>query len=882
MIRISQLLMNYEEELTGITSLPQISWKIESDRRNVVQRSYQLQLSEDQSFASIIYDSGIVTTSTSVQVMVEGVVIKSLRKYYIRVRIEDELEKSSWAVSSFITGLVDNNEWEAYFVTLESEKDAYNSKGTYLRKEFEVSKSVKEAFVCTTALGIYNFYLNGDKVGNDELTPGWTSYKKHLCYQTYDVTKYISEGNNAMGAIVAAGWYKGYVGFPDHVKKRNHYGKFTAFLAQLLVRYEDGSEEVFKTDEGWQGADAPVTFAEIYDGEIYDARNEISGWSNAGCLYENWSKVKKADYDFACLVGQGAAKVTEIEEVSAKEIFETPQGDTVVDFGQNMSAHILVTAEGNQGDVIKLECFETLDAKGNVYTANLRTAKQTMIYIFGDSKRISYSPSFTYMGFRYAKITEFPGEPKLDSFRAFTLHSKMDRTGKFVCSNPNINKLGENVLWSLKSNFVDIPTDCPQRDERMGWTGDAEIFCTTACYLMNTYNFWEKWLRDLIADQIENGGVPHVIPDIMYNNMHTDSMWYNGTHSGAAWADACTIIPWTLYLTYGDTIILERQYESMKKWIRFMEKNSEDYLWDYGVQLGDWVSLDAKEGSYFGATPEKLICAAYYALSTQIVAKTASILKRNDESSDYSNLHNKIVDKFQKTFWNEKGEMTVQTQTAHIVALYFQLVPEDYRENTVKGLLKLLKKAGGHLSTGFVGTPYVCYALSQNGYVNEAYDLILKEDYPSWLYEVKMGATTIWEHWDGLKPDGTMWSPNMNSFNHYAYGAVYDWIVKVSAGIEVDDKRPGYKHTIIYPRLGGGLKHMTGEYESIYGLVMSSWKDKEEQVELKVIIPPNTTATICLDQAKAVIVNDGLDFCRKNGIIHADAGSGEYTILYKK
>lgn len=882
MLKIIRLSMDYEEELVGVTHMPQFSWKIESDRRNIIQTSYQLQMAADERFENLVYDSGVVKTSDSAQIEIGNCELKSLKKYYVRVRMEDGIEQSPWTEASFTTGMMNSREWKASFITAEDERDADVSKGTYLRKEFCITKKIREAYVCATALGIYNLYINGKKVGYDELAPGWTSYRKHLCCQTYDVTEYLDGGRNVMGAVVAAGWYKGYVGFSDHVRLRNHYGKVTAFLAQLLVRYEDGSEEVFITDSAWQGADAPVIFAEIYDGEIYDAGKEIKDWSSAACTWDSWAPVRKVEYDLSGLTGQGCARVGRIEEVKAKEIFVTPKGDTVVDFGQNMSALIQVTAAGQKGDVIKLECFEILDAKGNVYTENLRTAKETMTYIFGSSKEITYCPSFTYMGFRYAKITSFPGEPKLENFTAFAVHSKMERTGSFKCSDSRVNQLGKNVLWGLKSNFVDIPTDCPQRDERMGWTGDAQIFCRTASYLMNTYNFYRKWLKDLAADQKESGGVPHVIPDIMYHNMKTDSMWYNGTHSGAAWADACTIIPWTMYLVYGDTAILKEQYSSMKEWVRFMEEHSEDYLWDYGVQLGDWVSLDAEEGSYFGATPEVLVCAAYYALSVQIVAKTSKILGMQKEEEYYLELYHHIVDKIQRTFWDENGEMTAKTQTAHILALYFDLVPEKYREKTVQGLLELLKKANGHLATGFVGTPYACHVLSQNGHTKEAYELLLKEDYPSWLYEVKMGATTVWEHWDGMKPDGTMWSPNMNSFNHYAYGAVYEWIVRVSAGIEIDENRPGYKHIVIYPRVGEEFAYMTGEYESIYGMVRSNWKKEGGQIELNVTIPPNTTASIRLEEAADIVETDGLCFRRTGADAWAEAGSGNYTIVYRR
>ena len=882
MLRISEILMDYENTQTGITHVPQFGWILESDKRDVMQTAYELEIAKDAAFEKLIYQSGKVESDASAQVEVEGVKLDSMSRYYVRVKASAKDEETDWAATSFVTALMDNKEWKAEFVTVEEECDADNSKGTYVRKPFCLKGKVKEAFACTTALGLYNFYINGKKVGTDELTPGWTSYLKHLCYQTYDVTEYLKEGDNAMGAILAAGWFKGMMGFDGLSKRRNHYGKNAAFLAQMLVRYEDGSEEVFVTDKSWTGEDAPVVFAEIYDGEVYDANKEIQGWAEAGEPAGNWKQVRTVDYDMSVLTAQGSGKVAEIEEVKPKRIFKTPEGDTVIDFGQNMSGHIQVTAQGKAGDVIELHCFEVLDATGNVYLDNLRGVKEAMKYTFARDEEITYKPCFTFMGFQYAKIVSFPGEPSLDNFTVFTLHSKMEPSGSIECSNPDLNQLAHNILWGLKSNFVDVPTDCPQRDERLGWTGDAQIFCRTACFLMNTYSFYKKWLKDVEADQTPEGGVAHVVPDIVSGNEGDNWLLKQGSHSAAAWADVAVINPWTMYLTFGDKEILKEQYESMKGWIGFMETHAVDYIWNYKLQFGDWVALDAEEGSYFGATPNDLTCTAYFAYSTGLFVKIAKILGRTEDAEKYQALYEKIVDKFQRTFFDENGNMTAQTQTAHIVALYFGLTPEEYKENTINGLLKLLEKENGHLVTGFVGTPYFCHALSQNGHVKEAYELLLKDDFPSWLYQVKMGATTVWEHWDGLKPDGTMWSPDMNSFNHYAYGAIGEWIVRVAAGLEIDETNPGYKHSVIYPRLGGGLDYLKAEYKSVYGSVKSFWEDKGDKAVLHVCVPVNTTASICLDEAKEVLDSDGLSFAVADGVMKAEAGSGEYTITFAR
>lgn len=882
MLKITKILMDYEISQVGITHIPQFGWILESDKRDVMQDSYELEIALDDVFTEKVYAGGKVESDASAQVLPEGLTLRSQTRYFVRVRVTAAGEETEWAETSFVTGIMDNSEWKAEFVSAEEEADKDNSKGTYVRRTFALKGKVKEAYASTTALGLYNFYINGRKVGNDELTPGWTSYRKHLCYQTYDVTEYLNEGENAMGAILGAGWYKGKMGF---LEVRNNYGTRTAFLAQMTVRYEDGTEEVFVTDESWTGADAPIVFAEIYDGEIYDASMEIPGWSKAGDVSGTWRPVSSVEFSKDVLAGQGSGKVAEMDEVRAKRIFTTPQGDTVIDFGQNMTGHIHVKAYGKPGDVIELHCFEVLDAAGNVYLDNLRGAKESMKYTFAKEGEVEYTTTFTFMGFQYAKIVSYPGTPEVENFTAYTLHTRMNQTGRLEFSNPDLNQLAHNILWGLKGNFVDVPTDCPQRNERLGWTGDAQIFCRTACFLENTYNFYRKWLVDVEADQTPEGGVAHVVPDLLSGRPEIANDWLlgQGSHSAAAWADVAVINPWTMYLTFGDKEILKQQYQSIKGWIGFMREHAQDYIWNYKLQFGDWVALDAEEGSYFGATPNDLTCTAYFAYSTGLFVKIAEILGNDDDDAkEYQELYEKVVEKFQKTFFDENGVMTAQTQTAHIVALYFGLTPEKYKETTVGNLLKLLEKENGHLVTGFVGTPYFCHALSQNGHVKEAYDLLLKDDFPSWLYQVKMGATTVWEHWDGMKPDGTMWSPDMNSFNHYAYGAIGEWMVRVAGGLEVDEAKPGYKHAVIYPRLGGGLSFMKCEYDSVYGTVKSFWEDHGNSAMLHVTVPVNTTATICLDGAKAVTESDGLTFTDDGSCMKAEAGSGEYNICFER
>jgi alpha-L-rhamnosidase len=880
MISISKLTMNYLENPMGITEQLQIGWVIESDKRGVFQKSYELQVATDDHFENCIYNSGVVKSEESAHVFLEGITLKSAVKYFVRVKLVDNYgENSPYSdIAFFITGILDKDLWTGRFITVETKEDSANSKGTYVRKEYHLDKPIKSAFAYSTALGLYEFYINGKKVGKDVLTPGWTSYNKRTLYQTYDVTDYLQTGDNAIAVMLGAGWYKGVMGF---VGNRNNYGDRTAFLGQIAVNYEDGSTEWLVTDGTWKGTDAPVVFSEIYDGEIYDARLEKEGFLEAGYKEDDLKAVEIIEKDLSFLYSQEGCRVTEVTELPAKRIFKTPEGDTVVDFGQNLTGWIHLKVKGKAGDRVELKCFEVLDAKGNVYLDNLRLAKQTLVYICKDEKEAEFHPHFTFQGFQYAKIVSYPGELTIDKIHACAVHSDMERTGEFECSNPDLNQLQHNILWGLKGNFLDIPSDCPQRNERLGWTGDAQIFCRTASYLMNTYTFFSKWLKDVAADQTAEGGVPHVVPDILTGSAEDDWLVSQGTHSAAAWADVAVINPWTMYLTYGDKTILKEQYESMKAWIEFMRTHAKDGIWNYRLQFGDWVALDAEEGSYFGATPNDLTCTAYYAYSTGLFAKIADVLGRKEDADKYLKLHEEIVAGFQSHFFDKDGNMTAQTQTSHIIALYFNLVPEIYREQTTQALLKLLEKENGHLVTGFVGTPYFCHALSQNGHTKEAYELLLKDDFPSWLYQVKMGATTVWEHWDGMKPDGTMWSPDMNSFNHYAYGAIGEWLYRVVAGIEIDEKAPGYKHAVIYPHLGGGLTYVKSEYKSVYGVIKVNWQIDNDLVKLEVTIPANTTASIYLEQVKEIKEKDGLTFTAEGELIKAEAASGTYCITYE-
>ena len=876
MLNLDKLLINYMDSPSGVEREPVIGWKLSSDRRNVTQHSYRIRISESPSFDECVFDSGEVVSDESAHVRPKAG-LKSIKRYYIRAEVTDDAGEKAAGNSSFITAYMDITEWAGEFITAEQEADKDESFGTLLRKEFYIDSLPQAAYFVGTAHGLYIPYLNGRKIGGDVLAPGWTSYNKHLLDQVYDISGELLPGANALGVSLGAGWYKGKMSYNLN---RNHYGTRTAFGGCIILDYAGGRRVVIGSDASWKGSRSPILFSEIYDGETYDARLEQPGWNKPGFDDSAWSPVETVAQDVSVLAPT-RGKGIRITDSFTPRLMTTPRGETVLDFGQNLSGWCRFKIESApRGGKAVMRFFETLDADGNVYTANLRTAKQTVDYTCGGGDA-EYQPSFTYHGFRYAQILEWPCEVCAEDFTALVLHTAMCETGSFVCSEPLLNQLQHNILWSMKGNSLDVPTDCPQRDERLGWTGDVQIFCSTAMFLMNAYSFYAKWLRDVAFDQTEDGAVAHIVPDIVSGKSDEDWLTKQGCSGASAWADVDIILPWNLYLTYGDTGIIRRQYESMKRWIDFMTAHSsEGCLFSYKLQFGDWVALDAEEGSYFGATPTAYTCAAFYCYSTRLFAKMAAVIDKTEDAAHYGSLADELRKSFNEHFVNPNGTLTVKTQTAHIVALHLDLVPDELRPKLAAELKRLLDANGGHLLTGFIGTPYFCHALSDNGYVRDAYSLLLKDDFPSWLYQVKKGATTVWEHWDGLKPDGTMWSPDMNSFNHYSYGSVGDWMYKDIGGLCVEEAAPGYKHFTIRPRMDSRIGWAELRYDSIYGQILSRWDRSGSAVSLKISVPANTGARVVLEDALCITATGGLNFSQDGGALCADAGSGTYIINY--
>ncbi len=876
---VRELICEYHTNPIGIDILsPRLSWQITSNENDILQSSYEIKVTDQTAKGKVIWTSGKVNSAQSVNVVYGGPALKSMQRVYWQVRIWDNKNKvSGWSTPAFWEmGIIEPELWKASWVTLGSEPDVKESKPSqYFRKDFSSEKKVKSARVYVTSLGLYQLFLNGEKVSSDLFTPGWTSYNKRIQYQTYDVTSQIQK-KNTIGAIVGDGWYRGNIGWGN---QNGYYGHKLAFLAQLQINYTDGTSETILTDSDWKTTTGPILLSDIYNGEIYDARKEMPGWANNGFDASKWETASILDHSKKNLIAPQGAVVKVIQEIKPIKLITTPKNETVFDMGQNMVGWVKLRVQGKKGEQITLKFAEVLDKEGNFYTDNLRSAKATDVYILKGDGEETYEPYFTFHGFRFVKIEGINGQPSLDMITGEVIHSDMAPTGSFTCSDPMINQLQHNIQWGQKGNFLDVPTDCPQRDERLGWTGDAQVFSMTAAFNFNVAPFYTKWMKDVAADQLPNGRVPHVIPDVL-----------NGDGGSTAWADVSVIVPWTTYLTYGDKRILEVQYPSMKAWVEYMKTRAgEKNLWTGDTHFGDWLAFASNRSDYTGATTEKdLIATAYYSYSSGLLAKIAAIIGQNDDAKKYTQLSESIKKAFQKEFVTPAGRLVSNTQTAYSLALAFDLLPEDLIPKAAKYLADDVKKMG-HLTTGFVGTPLLCKTLSTYGYDDLAFMLLNRKEYPSWLYPVTQGATTIWERWDGQKPDGTFQDVGMNSFNHYAYGAIGEWLYRYVAGMDIDPEIPGYKHILLEPHSGGGLTSADAEFASLYGKVKSAWKIDGTNFTYEVTIPANTTATVTLSGAKAdqVMVNaEAIPASLKESLkqtdkgISLEVGSGSYQFSY--
>jgi alpha-L-rhamnosidase len=886
---LKNLCCEYKENPIGIdVARPRLSWQIVSDVRGTVQSAYQVQVAGSQAALEaedLLWDSGKVASDASIHRVYEGPAPASEQHCAWRVRAWDGNDQpSAWSEPAFWEmGLLAPSDWQASWIQPDIKEDTTTSQPCpMLRATFAVDGAVRRARAYVTALGLYEMELNGRRVGDAVFTPGWTAYDERLQYQTYDVSDLLVAGENALGVVLGDGWYRGYLGFGG---QRNVYGDKSALLLQVRITYEDGRVQIVCSDETWKSTTGPILASDIYNGERYDARLERPGWSRAGYDDGDWAGVRTVEHDKGILVAPMGPPVRKIEEVVPVEILHSPAGETIVDMGQNMVGWVRLTVQGKAGTTVTLRHAEVLDQEGNLYTENIRAARQTVAYTLKGGGQETYEPHFTFQGFRYVAVEGYPGELTLDSLTGVVVHSDITPTGHFECSNPMLNQLQHNIVWGQKGNYLDVPTDCPQRDERLGWTGDAQVFIRTGCFNMDVAGFFTKWLRDLAADQGEDGGVPHVIPNVLGRRR-------SRLGGSAAWADASVVCPWTIYLCYGDTRILEEQYESMAAWVGCMEAQAgEDRLWATGFHFGDWLAYATTRSDYPGATTDKdLIATAFFAYSTALLQQTAQVLGKERDAERYAGLLAGIKEAFCKEYVTENGRLASNTQTAYALALWFDLLPEKLRPEAARRLAQDVRSFNNHLTTGFVGTPYLCHTLSSNGCLDVAYDLLNQDSYPSWLYPITKGATTIWERWDGIKPDGTFQDAGMNSFNHYAYGAIGSWLYQVVAGIEVDAGAPAYRHALIQPQPGGGLSSASAALNTMYGRLKSAWELGEDGFSLEVVLPANTHATVRLrDASLAQVTESGRPLAGAEGVTRAEQdgdvvvveiGSGQYRFAY--
>ena len=842
------LLCEYSDNPLGLDERhPRLSWQLSDTRRGVRQIAHQILvasspelLAEDRADR---WNPGRVCSSQNVHIEYDGKKLHSRQRCCWKVRIWNERGRvSPWSKTAFWEmGLLKRTDWKAQWIAGSASGTTDKSEPCpHLRKPFALCGPVARARLYVTALGLYEFWINGRRVGADHFTPGWTDYHIRAQYQTYDVTTLLQDGGNALGAILGDGWYSGYLVWENH---RNAYGDTLHLLAQLVVEYSDGQTETVSTDDSWKCATGALLASDIYHGETYDARREMPGWNAPGFDDRKWKRAKATGPKRIALNASASPRVRKVGEIQPTGVTEPQPGVFVFDLGQNMAGWARLQVAGPAGTTVTLRFAEVLNPDGTAYTANLRTARCTDQYTLKGGDAETYEPRFTFHGFRYVEVTGYPGTPGVAAITGIVLCSDTPPTGTFECSNPMLNQLQHNIQWGQKGNFLDVPTDCPQRDERLGWTGDAQVFIRTAAFNADVSGFFTKWLTDLTDAQTPLGTFPRVAPDVLRGKGIPGPYQEDG---GAAWADAGVICPWMLYLCYGDKRILERHYAAMTRYVEFLAKV--DHRARHG--FGDWLNIEDN-------TPKDFISFAFAAHSTQLMARVAGVLGKKSDEKKFLLLLDRLKKRFRREFLSPTGRLVGDSQTALVLALQFDLVPPALRGRTATRLVERIREREDHLTTGFVGTPHLLFALEQSGHLDLAYKLLLNEDFPSWGYPIKHGATSMWERWDGWRHDTGLQDPHMNSFNHYAYGAVGEWLYRCVAGLDIDPAEPGYKHILIHPRPGGSLTHAQVGHDSLYGRIAVQWRSSKNEFTLEARIPANTRATLTLPCASSDVLTEG-------------------------
>ncbi len=903
---------------------PRLSWQIASDQRTITQRAYQIQVAEtsDQlaQASNLLWDSGRVDSDKSIAIRYDGPEGQSGQRYVWRVRVWDQDDHASeWSDPAWWEmGLLAESEWTADWIEVDWEEDPKAFKPCpFFRRAFTLGHPVTSARLYITAHGLYEAWLNGQRVGDQVFTPGYTPFDKQLQYQVYDVTALLQPGENALGAILGDGWYRGKVYGTD---ARNVYGTRLGLLALLKLETPAG-QVIIATDAAWKATTGSILKSDLKDGETYDARLELPGWSSAGYDDRDWKRVRTVRHAKNHLVASLGVPVRRKEMFAPQAILKTPKGETVLDFGQNLAGVVRMKVRGPSGTTVRLRHGETLSKEGNFTIAHLLLpapnddkppAFQEVYYTLKGEGEEEYEPRFTVHGFRYVKVEGYPGEPTADDFSAVAIYSDMPPTGTFTCSDPLINQLHKNVEWSMKSNFLDLPTDCPQR-ERAGWTGDAQIFAPSASFLMDTQAFLRRWLKELTLEQAPDGKVGNFVPDPYRLAQGLVSRIFKMLDGSAGWSDVAVMMPWDVYWAFGDVGVLEAQYESMKAWVDYVQTHArrvnwakklnprywldnayrerQQFIWDTGYHWGEWLEpgrgtavaliTDTLKRALFGA---EVVATAYFAHSARLLARIADILGKQADAQTYNAIADRVKAAYIEQMISSDGRMQPDTQAAYVRALAFDLAPEALRPAMVEHLVRLIRAADNHIGTGFLSTVFLCDVLADYGRLDVAYDLLNQKTIPSWLYAVTKGATTIWESWEGIREDGT---PQL-SLNHYSPGAVIGFLHRRVAGLAAAE--PGYRRILIDPQPGGGLTSARADYESVYGLIRSEWTRESGRMHVNVIIPANTHATVNLPGAEvSQVLERGVPLAQAAGIAEAsqvgqttrlEVGSGAYRFEY--
>lgn len=845
---ITRCKVNHMPDPLGIQmAAATVSWTADS-AQSARQTKARVLVSLHPDMTDPIYDTGEANLScTGVKL---PLALTPRTAHYWTVQVwGDKGDTAVSQVNSFETGKLDEPLLGQWLTTPFAE-------APYVRKVFH-TPAVRKARLYIAGLGLYHLEVNGQKVGNEYLAPCCTQPDRLNQIFTYDLTDYLRDGDNVLGLMLGNGWAKAAFGASKFHRAQTPFIDRYYLKAELRLTYADGTEQVLTTDGTWRCTPGPVVEDSLYGGEVYDARKAIPGWSTAAYDDRNWAcMVLTQPVDLGPLADRLSLPVVIRQTRQPIALITTPKGETVLDMGQNMTGWLRIRIHEPAGTKILLQYGEILQ-DGCFYNENLRYAKAEYAYI-SDGSEATAEPHFTFYGFRYVKISGNTKPIDIFDFSGCVVYSDLEETATFTSSDSRINRLFQNALWSQRDNFLDVPTDCPQRDERMGWTGDAQMFCKTACYNMDTYAFYRKYMRDIwVEQQAFDGRVGHVAPSFIKDYSRFNAFWQGGS---CAWGDAAVIIPWTLYQHYGDTAILEEFYPSMTGWVDWVDRTvlNADGLWEHGFKFGDWLALDGhpnQADDRYGGTDTTYVATAYLRYSAQLMANTAALLGRTEDAARYQAISDRTRAAMQKAYFTPDGTLTIRTQTAHVLALAFEIAREDWRPALGEALLALLQQSDMHLRTGFVGTPFLCHALSEAGYPEAAYTLLFQKDFPSWLYEVDMGATTIWERWNSVLPDGKISGTGMNSLNHYTYGSIVQWMYEHICGLTLIE--PGFRKFRIRPELSDRFDRVEMSFMSPMGAIKTGWVRDADGYTVHVTVPFDTEAVLELPGQAPITLTPG-------------------------